>query len=56
MREPALDALCAAFDGLIFGRCKKGVQVFRHDDESVKQVPACVAIVEAGFEEHGRSM
>jgi hypothetical protein len=46
VRETALDALHAAFDGLAFGGREEQVKVFGHNDEGVKPVTGLVAISE----------
>jgi hypothetical protein len=50
VRESALDALHAAFDGLALGGCEEQVKVFGHDDEGVELVAALVAVSEESLE------
>ena len=50
MGESALDALHAAFYGLVFGRGDEDVEVFGHDDEGVELVASVVAVMKESLE------
>ena len=47
-REPALDELDAAFDGLVRSGCDEHVDVIGHDDEAVEREAGLIAVTEEG--------
>src|SRR5215470_11740015 len=54
MRVSAFDQLNRALDGDILSRSKYEMNVIRHHNESVKQIPAFAPIVKQSFEKQSR--